>query len=193
MAAVNIVCLTVTLLYPNSATPFSLLPIIITTASWVFSSSDHYSAYDTRGGAASRVVYLVFSVLIASGCILLGLTSSVGSDAEFADNIVVESEENKEYTNEESADIENSPTHTWENIYAGIGGEYFFEVGKDVAFFANNKFGYIKFALVAFISILSLIVTEVIATNEFYDGNKNKPARKDLPMDYIVRAAVKGN
>lgn len=68
MAGINIVCLIVTLLYPNSATPFAVVPVIVTTTSWTL--------FDKRG-SSKFTHFLVVATFVASICLLIGLTSSV--------------------------------------------------------------------------------------------------------------------
>ncbi len=68
MAFINIGCLIVALLLPTSTTLFSLIPVIVSAASWVFS------------GELQRKVYNMCLILAsASGtvCFVLGLLTSV--------------------------------------------------------------------------------------------------------------------
>ena len=48
VAAVNLVCLVVTLIYPNDATPISLLPCWITTGTWLYNRLSSFSGKKTK-------------------------------------------------------------------------------------------------------------------------------------------------
>lgn len=74
MAGVNVACLLITLLYPNSATPVSLLPVIVTATSWVFLSRDANSSDKT---AKRQREYLVFSTVLGVISIVMGVTSRI--------------------------------------------------------------------------------------------------------------------
>lgn len=74
MAGVNIACLLITLLYPNSATPVSLLPVIVTVTSWVFLSRE--DGLSNKAAKRQRE-YLVFSTVLAVICVVMGVTSRI--------------------------------------------------------------------------------------------------------------------
>lgn len=78
MAGVNVVCLLITLLYPNSATPISLLPVIVTTTSWVFLSQKTTLSkiVDKR-----RREYLIFSTVLAVICVVIGITCRINQSS----------------------------------------------------------------------------------------------------------------
>lgn len=67
MTGINFVCLIITLLYPNNATPFAVVPVIATTTAWVL--------IDKEGHAFSR--FLVLATCVASICLLIGLTGTL--------------------------------------------------------------------------------------------------------------------
>lgn len=151
LAAVNAVCLAITLFYPNSATPFSLLPVIVTLASWVFVSNQNKPHSVIYLEKDFRKEYLICAVVIASMCIILGSTG----------------------------------------IISGENGKYIFTFRSEVAFLADLEFDYLLFAATAFISIMILIISEVISTSSLDNAASREAA--DLPMDYIVRAAIHSN
>lgn len=84
MAGINIICLSVTLLYPNSVTSISLLPVIITVSSWVFlSNGEHLSASTKK----RRREYLVFSTVFAVLCTVMGVTGRIQQAVTGSDSI----------------------------------------------------------------------------------------------------------
>ena len=72
MMGINIVCLLITLAYPNSATPFSLIPIIITTATWVFASIQ-----SGKKAKSTYVIFIVLAMFVSAFCVILGLTTEI--------------------------------------------------------------------------------------------------------------------
>ena len=78
MLSINTACLLVTLFYPNSATPFSMLPIIVFSCYWIFKTKK-----DTKPGAWMRVGRLARGALLFLAatemlvCIVVGSTCTI--------------------------------------------------------------------------------------------------------------------
>lgn len=66
---INIACLLVTLLYPNAVTPYSLIPIVVASSTWIFTSNS-----DQQTKRFPLVVSIAYMVI----CILVGTTSTIG-------------------------------------------------------------------------------------------------------------------
>ena len=73
MAGVNLVCLTITLLYPNPATPFSLLPILVGVTTWIFLDKRVLTKLEQIAILAYLVVVTIFGAL----CVTLGVTARI--------------------------------------------------------------------------------------------------------------------
>ena len=65
---INIACLLVSLLYPNAATPYSLIPIVVVSSTWIFTSDSEQTT--KRFPLAVSIAYIVI-------CILVGTTSTI--------------------------------------------------------------------------------------------------------------------
>ena len=74
ISGINIVCIVVMLLLPNSATPFAVLPVIITATSWIFSD---------KRKSSHVYVLLISATCIASISLLIGLTSEMISEPSY--------------------------------------------------------------------------------------------------------------
>ena len=70
VAAVNLVCLFVTLIYPNDATPISLLPCWITTGTWLYNRLSSFSGKKTK--ALALILPLAFLTLCAAISFCIG-------------------------------------------------------------------------------------------------------------------------
>lgn len=134
MAGINMCCLIISLCYPNSATPISVLPLIVTTASWaVLSQGNDLSIHENK----QKMGILIFSTVIAMMCIVIGLTCNINSNTELSDTGL--SEQTKL-------------------------NDYVVSFREDVALLGEKYFKYIYFALFAFISVSILILSEVVAS-----------------------------
>ncbi len=72
-AVINAVCLLITLVYPCEATMFSLLPVIVTSSTWIVDSVRKREMQLTK-----YTIILVTIAGIAGGiCFFLGLTSNI--------------------------------------------------------------------------------------------------------------------
>ena len=72
IAAINIACLIVTLLFPADVTPLVLLTTIASTASWAFTTQEK-----TKDGQKGLLIYTSLASILAIVCIVLGVTSSI--------------------------------------------------------------------------------------------------------------------
>ena len=72
IAAVNIACLIVTLLFPADVTPLVLLTTIASTASWAFTTQEK-----TKDGRKGLLIYTSLASIPAIVCIVLGVASSI--------------------------------------------------------------------------------------------------------------------
>lgn len=82
-AFINLVCLFVTLVFPNSATPFSVIPVIASVSYWVYSAGsaerDSESKSDKYFNVASYFFLIIASILVLICCIV-GFTHEINSE-----------------------------------------------------------------------------------------------------------------
>ena len=79
VAAVNLVCLIVTLIYPNDATPISLLPCWVTAGMWIYNRLSSFSGRKTK--ALVLILPLVFLTICASFSFCIGFACEYISDS----------------------------------------------------------------------------------------------------------------
>lgn len=70
VGAINFACLLVGLAFPNSATPMTILPPLVTSSSWIFTS-----ARESKRINIPQLLLLVMSCIVGIGCFFLGATS----------------------------------------------------------------------------------------------------------------------
>lgn len=166
MAGVNIGCLLITLLLPNSSTPFSLLPILVMSVSWVFAANSS----DARFGFNRAVIqFLAFTIVLAVGCCIIGATCKIYPN------------DPKQGTNPESTAVQDSSAAAQteneddENKKVSI-CNYKICIDDTVAIFGGKSFNYLYFASIYAVSTSVIIVSELIPAsgNRSYDRRKRR-------------------
>ena len=76
VAAVNLICLFVTLIYPNDATPFSLLPCWITAGTWLY---NRLSKFDGNKNSKALTFIIPLSLLV----IFAAFSCAIGFSCEY--------------------------------------------------------------------------------------------------------------
>lgn len=73
IAAINLVCLSIGLVFPNDATAFTILPPLVTSCEWLITTTR-----EIRGKINFGYLFLITSAsIMGAACIFLGLTSYV--------------------------------------------------------------------------------------------------------------------
>lgn len=83
LSGINIACLIITLLYPNSGTPFSIIPIIVTASSWIFMTNRSDELTQKKTGL------LVFATFLGAFCMTIGLTATIEPLEGYSSNYIV--------------------------------------------------------------------------------------------------------
>lgn len=71
MMGINFVCILMSLLFPSDITPFAILPVFITSASWTFLDNNKIK---------NSTLFLVAATIIGVVFLLLGFTSNIVQD-----------------------------------------------------------------------------------------------------------------
>ena len=81
VAAVNLVCLIVTLIYPNDATPISLLPCWITAGTWLYNRLSSFTEKKTKE------IVLILPLVVLTACAAFSLVIGFACDYTISESI----------------------------------------------------------------------------------------------------------
>lgn len=81
-ASINIVCLFVTLAFPNSSTPLSIIPVIVSVSYWIYSAGYDTEMQDDNRLKIVTYIFLVIALILAMVCCIVGFTHEISAEEQ---------------------------------------------------------------------------------------------------------------
>lgn len=193
MAGVNFVCLAITLFYPNSATPFALLPILVGVSTWVF--------VNNRGDRTKKekrwiATFLIIVTILGASCVGIGVMAKIGKNDQLIISPAVSSDEITNMPDNESSNKildNNDANKSDDKIQKGIGLDYngySIRINDEVALIGGWSKEYDWFLLLFGVTIFALIVLETIASCVEMKRENEETKHSGQSIDHAARQVV---
>lgn len=157
---INIICLFVTLAFPNSSTPLSVIPVIVSVSYWVYSTGHNAKVQNDRRIMVATYIFLVIALILATVCCIIGFTheiNAVNSDNLTDSNLSVDAQ--MEVTAENKKKSENG---LQDNDLTATTTKYVITPKADYGISISMPSNYNSFAYLVVILAFSLSVGDII-------------------------------
>ena len=193
MAGVNFVCLAITLFYPNSATPFALLPILVGVSTWIFVNNRGDRTKKEKRGIAT---FLIIVTVLGASCVVIGVMAKIGKNDQNTITPEISSYETMSMPdngsssiNKDNNDVNKSDVKKQKGIGLDHNG-YSIQVNDEVALIGGWSKEYDWFLLFFGVTIFALIIFETIACCIEMKRKNEEAKNSGQSIDQIARQVV---